>query len=383
MGMKKMHKNRVLFVTNLPSPYRVRFFNMLSPFIDLTVAYLFEKGEHNRTWSIDDLEHTYAYEILPEIVVSDKIRFNPSWHRFLRNHDFDVYIVGNYTSIGEITAMRYAKKIHKPLIINSDGGFILPNESRFKRAMKKRLLAMGDHHIVSGQNAKKTLLYYGVEPTKIDTYPFSSIVEQEIIDRPFTDTEKQRARYKIGIPSGRSVALFVGQFIARKNIEHLLHTALAARNKRLQFVLVGQGPLRREYETFIASHNLDNVTIAGYKEKELLQSYYKAADVLLLLSKSDTWGLVLNEAIANGLPVIVSQYIGAAYDLVKDGENGYMIDIDKDDYDATYKLIVSTVHTRAMAASSLEIAHKYTIEKQVDAHRNIIQSVCDSYRDTL
>ncbi|MCF7934123.1 MAG: glycosyltransferase family 4 protein [Spirochaetia bacterium] len=372
--MNKTDK-RILYVTNLPAPYRVEFFNDLSKYTALTVLYLFEKGEYNRSWDITDYDHDYTYEVLPEVKLHQKIRYNPSLHHYLKSHEFDCYIVGSYTGIGEIITMRYARKAGKPLLINSDGGFINEQESPLKRAVKNRLLAMGDIHLASGINAEKTLLHHNVDPGKIVRYPFSSIRDAEVLKAPVPETERQAYAASLGLPSDRMIVLSIGQFITRKNLAYLLNTALVARDDQIQFVFIGEGPLQDEYRSFIDRHTLTNVTLVPYQGRETLWTYYRAAHLLMLMSWMDTWGLVVNEAIANGLPVVTSPYVGASYDLIAQNENGYIVGIDQPDYQQMRDTILAIREDPDMNRRSLEIARKYTIEQEVAAHVDILQQV--------
>jgi len=79
-----------------------------------------------------------------------------------------------------------------------------------------------------------------------------------------------------------------------------------------------------EMQDYTEEHNLDSVRFFGFRDRKEIKDYYATADLLVLPSSRETWGIVVNEAMCFGLPVIVSSQVGAAHDLVQDGENGFI-----------------------------------------------------------
>jgi glycosyltransferase involved in cell wall biosynthesis len=135
------------------------------------------------------------------------------------------------------------------------------------------------------------------------------------------------------IESGRMVLLFAGKFIDKKqpmSAIRALEKTLASRSD-VHLVMVGDGPLREECERYAVSRNLP-VTFAGFQNQASMPGAYAAADVLVVPSSHDeTWGLVVNEAMASGLPAIVSDQVGCAPDLVIPGETGFVFHAGDDD----------------------------------------------------
>jgi glycosyltransferase involved in cell wall biosynthesis len=123
---------------------------------------------------------------------------------------------------------------------------------------------------------------------------------------------------------GEIVFLFCGQMIARKGLDHLLaaFAAVAARHSGAKLLLVG-----REAELPARLSQLDpaarqRVEYAGFQPPECLPRYFARADVFILPSRYDGWGVVVNQAIGAGLPVICSNAVGAAHDLIEPEVNG-------------------------------------------------------------
>ena len=115
----------------------------------------------------------------------------------------------------------------------------------------------------------------------------------------------------------RPVLLHVGQFIARKGIDLFLHAAAALQNSGHDFSLlfVGSGPERRALEQLATDLHLQNVHFHRSREPEKMPSVYRSGDVLVFPTLEDVWGLVANEAVLSGLPVLCSKYAGCATEL--------------------------------------------------------------------
>ena len=127
------------------------------------------------------------------------------------------------------------------------------------------------------------------------------------------------------MPSRSFNVLFVGRLSPEKGFPMVVEVvgALQAQGLEVGLLVVGDGPLRREYETLVSDRRLRHVLFFGFVQQAELPFYYGQADVLMVPSDSEPWGLVVNEAMACGLPVLCSRAVGAGYDLVKDGMTGY------------------------------------------------------------
>lgn len=123
--------------------------------------------------------------------------------------------------------------------------------------------------------------------------------------------------------------LAVSRFLPVKNLGGLLEAYRryrAAVPAPWRLVVVGDGPERAALEAFVERHALEGVTLTGFRQIEDLPAYYGRAGALVHAAVKDTWGLVVNEAMAAGLPVLVSERAGCAQDLVRDGDNGFRFD---------------------------------------------------------
>lgn len=170
----------------------------------------------------------------------------------------------------------------------------------------------------------------------------------------------------------KKVVISVGQFIPRKGFDVLLN-AWKNCNKEYDLYIIGAEPTA-EYIDIKNRLKLDNVYFEGFKTKEILKEYYRAADLFVLPTREDIWGLVVNEAMANGLPVITTSRCVAGLELVEDGVNGFIVPTD----DSTMlsmrinEVLENDSLRYKMAIESLKRIRPYTIENMSKIHWKIL-----------
>jgi glycosyltransferase involved in cell wall biosynthesis len=156
-------------------------------------------------------------------------------------------------------------------------------------------------------------------PYCIDPSPFR-VGERE------RDEMRARMRAELGLPEDRIVLLFSGKLSRRKGVDVLLAAVKAMKptlRERVVIVFLGSGELSGELQREAAASPLVSVLFTGFRNQTELSPYYHAADLLVLPSvRSETWGLVVNDALHHGLPCVVSDAVGCAPDLIIPGETG-------------------------------------------------------------
>ena len=170
------------------------------------------------------------------------------------------------------------------------------------------------------------------------------------------------------IPQDAVCYLYVGKLVHKKRIlDQLAALKLAhSRNSRLHLLVVGSGELMERARRFTDEHKLP-VTFAGFLNQSEITSAYVAADCLILSSDYDeTWGLVVNEAAASGLPLVISRTVGARYELVRDRFNGFLFDPNSvaDICEALLRISRLPSHeVEDMGRRSLGVANEWTPRK--------------------
>ena len=341
---------KVLFVTNLPAPYKVSFFELLSQNVDLTVVYERRSASNrNEKWRNDEAR-SFKEIYLDGVSVGEDSSFTPKIIGYIKNGNYDSIIMNGYSSLTAMLAIEYMRDHHVPFGVMCDG--MLPSEDGIIKGMlKRRLIGAASFWLSSGDITTKQLLKYGAKNERLYKYPFSSVKETEIVSAPF---DKQIYKKKIGCKSDTMI-LYVGQFIPRKGIDVLLkaHSKLSD-SAELRVVGGENCPQEQNYK---------NVIFEGFKTKEQLADYYAAADVFVLPTREDIWGLVVNEAFAFGLPVITSDNCGAGMEMITQGVNGFIFP--NEDADALRDMIVKALCLNCFEAST-KTAACYTLEEMAE-----------------
>lgn len=362
---------KVLFLTNFPSPYRVNFFDELGKYLDVTVLYsdrVEDITHRNRSWFEDgkggfqpvQLKKTFG--IKDENLCLDVL----TWLK----KDWDAIVIGGYSSPTAILAMLYLRLRKIPFYMEVDGGLIR-QERKIKYLIKRTLVRLAPMWLSTGRFTTKYLVHYGAEAENVTHYPFSSLYEENILPGIVPLEEKLALRKELEIPE-ENMVLAIGQFIHRKGFDVLLRSAVSL-DKNVGIYIVG-GEATEEYRKMKEELGLENVHFLGFQKKDVLARFYKAADLFVLPTREDIWGLVINEAMAYGLPVITTDRCVAGLELVEDGVNGYIVPVEDENALAEKMCAALASDRNAMGAASLEKIRPYTLENMAKVHGEIFES---------
>ena len=361
---------RILFLTNYASPYRVNFFDELGKSAEVTVLFT-DRSEDIRhrdaKWFARGQGGFRAVNLKGICRVSDE-QFCPGVCKWL-NRSYDAIVVGGYASPTVVLAMLWMRLRGIPFYMEVDGGLIR-QESKAKFLVKKTLVNMAKRWLSTGSHTTEFLTHYGAKEAQIQQYPFSSLYQRDILTEVVSQEEKQVLREQLGIPE-KKVILSVGQFIHRKGFDVLMH---AAKNldPETGIYIVG-GEATQEYCDLRDSLGLTNVHFWGFRPKDQLALIYKAADLFVLPTREDIWGLVINEALAYGLPVITTDRCVAGLELVKDGVNGYLVPVEDNGALAEKLNRMLCEDMRKMGEAALATIRPYTLENMAEAHVKILE----------
>ena len=167
--------------------------------------------------------------------------------------------------------------------------------------------------------------------------------------------------------------LSIGQFIHRKGFDILLQAAKQL-PEDVKIHIVGGQPTQ-EYQELCRELGLTNICFDGFMKKQTLIRYYQASDLFVLPTREDIWGLVINEAMAYGLPVITTDRCVAGLDLVENGVNGYIVPVADVDALADSINTLFTLDWTQMGERSLEKIRPYTIEAMAKCHLDVFETV--------
>jgi glycosyltransferase involved in cell wall biosynthesis len=239
----------------------------------------------------------------------------------------DVALIAGWHSVTQMRAMTACRAHGIPVLYRGDshlgmrpGGL----KSLAWRVKTRALLARYSAHLAVGRRAREYLIANGVPPTRIyasphavDNHFFAATAAPHLADSP-----RQAARRSYGLSADDFVVLFVGKLNGRKRLSDAMD-AVAALGASTVLLVAGDGD-HHESAKAEGERVGARVAWAGFVNQRELGRVYAAADCLVLPSTRETWGLVVNEAMATGLPAVVSDTVGCAPDLIVPGETGEM-----------------------------------------------------------
>lgn len=358
---------KVLFMTNIPTPYRVTFFNELARVCDLHVVFEKEKTpRRNKEWFLNN-EYHFKYTMLP------KKKYLKPLMKIIKD-DYDIRVIAAYANKKEAIAQVYFKLHKKPYILSADGGFIKDNNFLTK-FIKKLFISSASFWLSSGKNTTKYLTYYGAKKNLIYDYHFTTIKKDEIHEL-LPLKEKKALKKKFGYENKR-VFLSIGQMVLRKGYDVFLEVIENLKISNAVFLIIGTGKKLEEFREYVRTHHIENVFFLGYKDKLDIFEYYKMADVFFLPTKEDIWGLVINEAMAFSLPIISSDGAISSLELLPHKEL-FKIENKKDLEEKIKKYMkMSEKELQLEGKRNCEKIKDYTIEQMVVDHINCFKDIIE------
>lgn len=311
---------RLMVITPIIAPYRIPVFNALAELegIELRVVYLSETVP-NRAWPIYREEMAHHYAILRPIAA---VRTRYSYTNLskgilheLRTWRPDVVVGGGWDQPAALIAHRLRRVFSYGFswwVESTERD--LRGRLRIPTAFKKSLLAGSDSVIVPGTASAQYVERLGARPERV-------VVAPNAVDMRFFSLYERDARR----PEARCKFLYVGRLHPAKGLDTLLNAWRLLGSHLTSLTIVGDGPARSHLTRRVTLEGLSSVHFAGHLNREGLANEYASADVFVFPSLSDPWGLVLNEAMAFGLPIVTTSAPGATDDLVRDGWNGFVV----------------------------------------------------------
>ena len=364
---------KVLYVTNIAAPYRVDFFNDLSKYCDLTVLFERKKAvDRNDEWYNNAFSFNGIFLKSKNIGNEAAISFEVI--KYLKQK-YDLIILGGYSSPTAIIASLYMKFSKIPYILNADGGFINYSERKINKFIKTFFISSAKYWLSSGKETNKYLVYYGANEKNIYNFPFTSLKESDILKEPISIEAKKKLKRNFNI-SYDKVILSIGQFIPRKGFDWMIE-AYKDLDKSIGIYIIGGKPTN-EYLKLKEKYKMDNLYFVDFQDKESVLNWYRSADLFVLPTREDIWGLVINEAMSQGLPVITTNKCIAGLELIEDGKNGYIIDVENKEMlleKTNFFFSLSNEKRKNIMENCLNKINKYTLENMSTIHADFLKKI--------
>lgn len=317
-------------------------------------------------WDVDLLQG-YGHRFLPNVARHpDVSRFTgcdtPGVVRLIRDGRFDAFMVSGWALKCYWQAVWACRAAGVPVLVRGDSQLASARKgwhAALRAVAYPAMLRCFDRHLYVGRRNREYLEHYGVpaarlvfSPHCVDVQRFASSAEQ-------ADREQLRADW--GASPGTRVVLFSGKLMANKRPLDMIRacTRLLSGGSKLLAVIAGDGALRADIEA-LARESGVALRMLGFVNQSAMPGVYRAADVLALPSDSETWGLAVSEALACGTPVVVSDKVGCAPDLVHPGATGECFPVG--DIDALSRAIARTASLPPDRQRMSALANEYSPE---------------------
>jgi len=351
---------RLAMLTNMVPPYRQPMFEALAriergELLVLTLA----RSEKNRAWSLPD-SASVRQVVVPgrHVFIGERdwaLHVNRSVAGVLAGYRPDVLVIGGYDSPAQWEALLRARATGLPTVLWSGShAYSSRSRSRLVLGLKRLFVRQCDAFLAYGTLAAQYLVTLGAAPTRIVTG--INAADASFFGAPSPERSFHRAW---GGGQFRAIACCSAQLIERKGIDVAIE-AMSRVDENVALWVVGDGPLRPRYEQLARDRAPGRVFFLGHHEYEELPAIYGAADFFVLPSRREVWGLVVNEAMAAGRPVIATRGCGATADLIEGRNTGIAVEPDdpKALADAINVLARDDSQRAAMGARARELVQR-------------------------
>jgi glycosyltransferase involved in cell wall biosynthesis len=335
---------RLGILTSHPIQYHAPWFRALAKETDLQVFFAHRQSPAEQgkagfgvafDWDVDLLSG-YRHTFLPNVARAPSVNHffgcdTPQITAEIASGKFDAFIVTGWFLKAYWQAVRACQRNNIPVLVRGDSHLHTPRSLPRKWVKKiayRIMLKRFDGFLAVGQRNREYLSYYGVPTEKIFCAPHF-VNNEWFAARAKEEPQGRRAlRGSWGASDQTLVLLFVGKFRPLKRPADLLRALKFSQERSVDTVavFVGSGELDQALRTEAKQLGV-RAHFVGFKNQSELPCYYAAADALVLPSESETWGLVVNEAMACGVPAIVSDAVGCAPDLIEEGKTGFIFSV--------------------------------------------------------
>lgn len=328
---------KLAIVTTHPIQYHVPWLiSLAEQKIAIKVFYTYEQSRNgtvydpgfgrNIQWDIPLLDG-YEYEFVPNTSHRPGLEMfrgivNPTLIEKIEAWKADGLLVIGWNYHSHLKAiLHFYKKI--PIYFRGDS--VLLHEKTGLRKLARRIFLTWvyrhvDYALYVGTNNKSYFLRHGMRLSQLVFSPQAIDIARFAKPRQESFDLAQRWKTELGVPRQHMTVLFAGKLTKVKNPSFVLDLAERCQNLPISFIIVGDGHLKPELQR--RAREMSNVFFMGFQNQSVMPAVYRMGDIYLMPSLSETWGLGINEAMACGIPVMASQQVGCATDLVLENKTG-------------------------------------------------------------
>ncbi|MEP6951274.1 MAG: glycosyltransferase family 4 protein [Ginsengibacter sp.] len=379
---------RLAIITSHPIQYNAPWFKLLAKRKNLAVKVFYTWGQSekdtkydpgfakNVKWDIPLLEG-YEYRFVNNISEEPgshhfKGIYNPTLIKEIEQWNPDAILVFGWNFKSHLKVIRYFKGKNRIIFRGDstllDEGISFSLKKNLRRVFLRWVYRHVDKALYVGTANRE---YYRALGLKNDQLVFAP---HAIDNNRFMQDRQHDVRKQLGIPIEEIVFLFAGKFEEKKNPSFLLESFIQSGLKNAHLLMVGNGHLETILKNKVLEQNLDfrrRIHFIDFQNQSKMPEIYQTCDVLVLPSQGpgETWGLAVNEAMASGKAVLVSNKCGCAADLIQEGINGYVFESNnkEDLIKKMNQFSLQKASLRIMGNQSLQIIQDWSFQKICEA----------------
>ena len=381
---------KLAIITTHPIQYYAPIFKLLAQRLNVMVFYTWGKQvleekydpgfKRNIEWDIPLLDgYNYCFTLNTSTNPGSHHKngiINPNLIRELEEFDTDTLLVYGYAYHSHLQVLKYFKgKV--PIYFRGDST-LLDSSNILKKILKSIYLrwvySYVDFAFFVGKANKAYFKNYGLKEHQLIFAPHAVDNKRFEVNK---EKEANEIRLKYGIKAQDVLILFAGKFEAKKNPQILLNTFNKIKKENVYLLMLGNGPQEEWLKT--KARNLRKrkfIFFQDFKNQSELPAYYQACDIFCLPSKGpgETWGLAVNEAMATGKSILISNKVGCAANLIIEGANGFVFNFNKPKhlYENLKLMVFDQENLQRMGRTSKNIIKNYTLDIQA---KNMIEAI--------
>lgn len=347
---------KLVFVTQNEAPFRMRWMDELAKYMEVVIYHLNDYGK-----AVDSRYISYHTSRAKSVDVTVK-RLGYSLYDIIKitNTDYDILLLDGYGFPAQQLLIRHLLRTHTKYGLSIDGGFIPDRENILKRGIKSKIIKNASFIFSTSYETDRFLMYYGAKQECLFRHHFSNIQCGDILDRILSKEDKKRLRLSLGIENIFTF-IFCGRLIDSKGLD-VLSAAVDVLDEDFQVLIIGGSGDAAESD-FKDVHFSKKFKFIPFQDRQSLKRYYQASDVFVMPTRHDAWGLVVSEAMANGLPVITTDKCLAGVDMIENEVNGYIFPVDEVNELAKCMFKIMDKNLDMMAKACIRTVEKYAIER--------------------
>ena len=392
-----MKKNIPLLIINShPIQYFAPLYRQLAvdPAFDVTVLYCSTHGLSGEVdhqfgtsvqWDVPLLDG-YKHEFLPNIAPNPSIHgfwglINVAVIKHLWQAPKGIVIINGWASAVCLLTIFFANLFGHKVCMRTDSSNLV-EQRRSARQLRLRHWVLGrglfrfiDHFLYIGEQNRAFYSFYDVPDHKLIYCPFAVDNDRFRQQYHMLKAQRRELRQRLGIAPNNHVVVFSGKYLPNKRPLDLLKAVHQLQRTDVSVVLLGEGISRAELTSFVQQHAMPNVLMTGFVNQSVIGQYYAAADIYVMCSTVETWGLSTNEAMNFGLPIVLSDTIGCVSDLVKEGVNGYSYpcgNVDQLAHRLAEIMALSTQERAMMGNASLALVDEFSYTQTVQSLKAVL-----------